>query len=105
MKVIGNNGKIVEKKLIRITYYKHWKGQHLLVSNYRFVGNRGGIYEVELNLRSMTYKIRNIKQKTIVRSNKKDGRKSPSHISNLKIQAKRALISMGVIFDIEVRAV
>lgn len=65
----------------------------------------GGVYEVDLNLDSMTYGIRNINTRCLVRSTEKDGKKPPKHLNTLKRHAKSALLSLRVVFDIEIRNV
>jgi len=85
--------------------YKETKKSGILISAKKFVGNQGGLYSVELNLNEMTYTIRNVRQQIIVRSTVKDGKTPPTHFVTLKRQAKQALMSLGVKFDIEIRAI
>jgi len=88
----------------RIRYMKGHEPNELR-SMRRFEGNQGAIYEVVLNLKEMSYKIRNLRQRTIVRSTEKDSKKPPQHLNTLKRQAKNALMSMGVTFDIDLRGI
>jgi hypothetical protein len=67
------------------------------------VGVQGAIYEVEINTQDMTYKVRNIGQRKIVRSNELDGIKPPEHLNTLKAHAKKAMKRMGVAFETEIR--
>lgn len=65
----------------------------------------GGIYEVDLDTEKMIYKIRNVNTRCLVRSTEKDGKNPPKHLHTLKRHAKKALLSLRVDFDIEVRNV
>ena len=86
---------------VRIAYRKT-KNPDILVSS-KFVGNQGAIYEVELNTKEMTYRVKNVNQRKIVRSNEIDGVKPPTHEYTLRVQAKKALKKMGVKFEAEIR--
>lgn len=88
----------------RIRYTKKRESDEL-VSVQKFRGNQGGLYEVVLDTEVMSYKIRNVKQRTIVRSTEKDGKKTPKHLNTLKKQAKAALKTMGVQFKIDIRGI
>lgn len=82
---------------------RYKQNNSILKSVQRFASDKGGLYEVELNLTDMTYKVRNVRQSIIVRSTEKDNKKAPTHLNTLKRQAKNALKSMGVKFNIELR--
>jgi len=62
----------------------------------------GGVYKVILDLNTKTYKVINVKQRTIVKSSEKDN-KSCNNLIVLKRQAKKALKELGVKFDLEIR--
>lgn len=83
--------------------YKNTRTEGVLRSVQRFRGNQGALYEVDIDTNSMTYKVRNISNGNLVRSTEKDGRKVPTNLEVLKKQAKKALESMGVNFNVEVR--
>ncbi len=86
---------------IRISYRKT-KDPDIFVSN-KFVGNQGAVYEVEINTKEMTYRVKNVGQRKTVRSNEIDGVKPPTHLYTLRVQAKKALKKMGVKFETEIR--
>jgi hypothetical protein len=70
----------------------------------RFVSQaNGAIYEVEINLNELTYRIINVRQQECVRSTEKDTsfRTKSHHV--LKRQVKRVLDELGVDFDVEIR--
>jgi len=88
----------------RIRYEKH-STENKLVSVQEFVGQRDALYKVILDLDSMTYKIRNVRRQRYVRSTEMDGKKPPKHLNTLKTQAREALKSMGVKFDLDLRGI
>lgn len=70
----------------------------------RFVsGINNAIYEVEIDLNDLTYRIINVRQQECIRSTEKDGafRTKSHHV--LKRQVKRVLDELGVDFDVEIR--
>ena len=88
--------------VIRIKYTET-KIKGVYKSAKRFKGQQGALYDVYIDTNTMTYKVKNVKQGIILRSTEKDGKKPPTHLHTLKIQAKKALESVGVKFDIEFR--
>ena len=77
---------------------KYRKDGNILTSALKFRGNKDGIYIVCLNLDEMTYEIKNVHQRRII---KKGGPYKSSVY--LKRIAKRALSSLGVSFKSEIR--
>ena len=64
----------------------------------------GSTYRVTIDENTMTYKVVNIKQRNVVKSSEKDGRKCTCK-RVLRNQAKRALKELGVNFEYEVREI
>jgi ketol-acid reductoisomerase len=60
-------------------------------------------YFVKIDTNEMTYKVTNISDGSIIKSTSKDNKNPPQHLNTLKRQAKNALISLGVKFDLELR--
>lgn len=77
---------------------KYRKVGNVLTSALKFKGNRDSTYSIILNLDEMTYEIKNEHQRRII----KKGGPYKSHVY-LKRVAKRALESLGVSFNCEVR--
>lgn len=86
----------------RIAYRRFNDEPNKLISQ-KFIGSQNAIYEVEIDTEAMTYRVRNVKQRKIVRSNEIDKVKPPKHIYTLKCHAKDALKKMGVKFELEIR--
>lgn len=77
---------------------KYKEKNNVLTSIKKFKGNRDAYYTVRLNLNEMTYEIRNEHQCRIIKS------AGPfKNLTYLKRVAKRALMEMGVRFDLEIR--
>lgn len=90
-------------KHTRIRYIKTNR-EGILKSMQTFYSERTkGMYRVYLNLNDMTYRVANIKSETSVRSTQIDNRNPPTHLNTLKIQAKKAIKSLGVKFEREIR--
>jgi len=69
-----------------------------------FVSARnGGQYKVIVNMKEMTYKIRNVRRQTLVKSSAKNGRKPTKVLRTLMRRAKKDLISLGVEFRFDER--
>lgn len=70
-----------------------------------FTGQQGARYQVELNTNDLTYKIRNVSRNkpVILRSNELDGVVPGTTLRTLKNQARRALESLGVEFEMDLR--
>lgn len=88
----------------RIRYKERHDKPGVFESVRTFINKKnGGIYKVRLDTNKMEYSILNVKRLTIVRSTKKDGKNPPKHLHTLKSQAKKALETMGIEFDMELR--
>ena len=86
----------------RIVYKKHLEDPNKLVTQ-RLRGNQNAVYVAEIDIVEMTYKVRNVLQRRIVRSNEIDKVKPPKHLNTLKNHVKAALKKMGIKFEVEVR--
>lgn len=84
--------------------YSPTRKKNVYKSNRTFYSEKTkGTYRVYLNLEEMTYRVINIKSESSVRSTKIDRRKPPKHLNTLKAQAKKAIKTLGVQFDVEIR--
>jgi len=92
------------RKDVRIKYKPVHNGK-VLRSVRKFRNEvQGGVYEVDLNLETRTYSIRNINTRCLVRSTEKDGKTPPKTLDVLKRQARRAIQTLGIKFELEVRS-
>lgn len=86
----------------RIRYVKSHRPNELRSAKH-FQGGRGGFYQVRIDTEAMTYKIVNIKSESVIRSSEKDGAKPPKNMYTVYEQVRRALKSLGVVFEHEFR--
>ena len=86
----------------RIRYIKSGRPNEIK-STQRFQGPKGGYFEVLINTEDHTYKIKNIKSQKVLRSSEKDGVKPPKRLYTVYEQVKRALKSLGIVFEHEFR--
>jgi hypothetical protein len=77
--------------------------EHVIRSRRLFVGQQGARYQIKINTKELTYKIINVNTQKIIRSTEKDNVRKANDLRYVKDQAKRALKSVGVDFDIEIR--
>lgn len=88
---------------VRVRYIKTRK-PGVFKSQRNFYSDRTkGTYRTYINIEEMTYRVVNIRSETAVRSTELDRIKKPSHINTLKKQVKRAMKSLGIVFNIEIR--
>jgi len=72
-------------------------------SQRNFLGQQDALYQVKINTKEMTYRIVNVRSGKIIRSTEKDGKKPPKLLKTAYVQAKKALKTLGVVFDHEFR--
>lgn len=86
----------------RIRYVKTNKPNEIRsIRNY--LGNQDALYQVKINTEDRTYRIVNVRQKSIIKSSEKDGVKPGKTLEITYRQAKRALKKLGVKFEHEFR--
>lgn len=79
-------------------------GDNIYESKTIFISNKnGGQYKVIVNMDTMQYKIRNVKQYILVRNSEKAGKKPVKTKRALYARIKRDLISLGVEFKYDFR--
>jgi hypothetical protein len=92
----------IRKKAKRIRYKPNGRLNEI-ESTSLFIGQQGARYVAKINIKELTYRIVNVNTQKILRSTKKDNVRKANSLRYVKDQAKRALKSVGVNFDIEIR--
>ena len=72
-------------------------------SQRNFLGQQDALYQVKINTKDLTYRVVNVRSGKVIRSTEKDGKKPPKLLKTVYVQAKKALKTLGVVFDHEFR--
>ena len=75
----------------------------IIRSQRNFLGQQDALYQVKINIKEHTYRVVNVRTKKVLRSTEKDGRKVPTKLYTVYQQVKKALKSLGVVFEYEFR--
>lgn len=67
------------------------------------MSNRNAVYIAHINTKELTYKIKNIKQRKIIKSTEKTETNKISSVTYLKRLVKKRLKELGVEFETEIK--